>query len=66
MLERDTLRSLREKENENQLAGQSVWREGEERGAGSGKNHLTQCLPLLRALSDVKERVARGFLGEVQ
>lgn len=65
MLGRDTWRSLRE-ENENQLAGQSVWREGKERGADSGRSHLTQCPPLLRDVSDVQERVARGFLGEVQ
>lgn len=61
MLERHTLRSLREKENGNQHAGQSVWREGRERGAGCGGSHLTQLLPLLRALSDIKERVAGGY-----
>lgn len=44
----------------------SMWREGKERGVASERNHLTQFLPLLRALFDVKEGVARKSLGEVR
>lgn len=39
-------------------AGQSLWKEGEEKGLTSGKDPLTQFPPLLRALSDGKEGVA--------
>lgn len=44
MLGRDTLHCLREKENENQFVGQSVWRESEEKGVGFWKG-LSDSVP---------------------